>query len=99
MEMAAKSNVLRWFGHVLTAEKDNPVRMVVNFEVRGKRKKGHPKSTWKGKVKDSLQKPHLKEEDAFNCTKQRKCVWTFKNGVIPATSVEGDDTTRLKLKC
>ena len=52
MEMTANSNALRWFGHVLRAE-DNPVNMALIFEVRGTRKKGCPKGTWKEKVKDS----------------------------------------------
>ena len=64
MKMAA--NALKCFGHVLRAE-DNPMRMALNFKVRGKRKKGYPQSTWKRKIKDSLLKAHLKE-DASNCT-------------------------------
>ena len=58
IEMAA---ALKWFGHLLRTDEDNPVRMALNFEVRGKRKKGRPKSTWKGKVKDSLKKFCLME--------------------------------------
>ena len=50
MEMEAKTNALRWFRHELRTEEDNLVRMALNFEVSAKRKKGHPKSTWKGKV-------------------------------------------------
>jgi len=38
-----------------------------------------------------LKKADLKE-DAFNRTKWRRDVWTLKNGVIPATSVDGDNT-------
>ena len=41
MEMAGKT--LRWFGQVLRAEKDNPARMALNFEVR--KVEGCPKST------------------------------------------------------
>ena len=93
--MAAKA--LRWFENVLKAEKDNPVKMALNFEVNRKRKKRRRNSTWKGKVKGSLQKTHLKEEDAFNRNKWRKCVWTYKNGLIPATFIDGD-TIRLKFK-
>ena len=35
---------------------DNLVRMTLNLEVRGKGKKGHPKSTWKGKLKTVCKK-------------------------------------------
>ena len=31
MEMAAKANALRWFGHLLRTEA-NPVRIALNFE-------------------------------------------------------------------
>ena len=66
MEMAAKANALRWFGQVLRTQEDKPVRIVLNFEVRGKRKKRPPKSTRKRKVRDSLQKSCLKLENASN---------------------------------
>ena len=92
IEMAAKTNALRWFGHVLRTEEDNPVKKALNFEVDGKRKKGRPKSTWKGKVKIGMQKACLKEEDAWDRNKWRKCLWLFKNEVNPATSVDGDTT-------
>ena len=36
---------------MLRPEEDNPVRMALYCKVRGKRKKGHPRSTWKGKLK------------------------------------------------
>ena len=50
MEMRAKANAPRRFGHVLRAE-ENPVRIALNFVVRGKRK-----STRKGKVKEIRKK-------------------------------------------
>ena len=34
MESAAKANTLRWFGHVLRTEKDNSLRLALNFEIR-----------------------------------------------------------------
>ena len=76
----AKANALRWFGYVLRAEEDNPVKMALNFELRGKRKKVQLMRIRKENVKDRLCKAHLKEEDASNCTKWRKCVRTLKNG-------------------
>ena len=54
MKMAAKANVPRWFGLMLRTE-DNRVSTALNFEVRRKRKNGRPKSTLKGKVKESLK--------------------------------------------
>ena len=54
--------------------KNSPVKMVLNFEVREHKKK----------VKNCLKKSRLKEENASKCTKWRKYVWTFRNGMITA---------------
>ena len=88
MEMAAKANTLEMIWELLRAKEDDPMRMALNFEVRGKRKKGYSNNTWKGKVKDNL---------AFNYTKWRKCVTTFENEISLPTSVNWD-TTALKLE-
>ena len=61
---ATKANALRWFWYVLRKE-DNAVRIAMNFEVSEKRKKRCPKSTYKVKVKDSLQTARLKEKNVF----------------------------------
>ena len=42
MEMAAKANAMRWFEHVLRAEKYNSVRIVLKFAVRGKKEERAP---------------------------------------------------------
>jgi len=39
-----------------------------------------------------LKKADLNEEDAFNSTKWKRVVWTLKNGILPATFVDGDNT-------
>ena len=49
MEIAAKANLLR-------VEKENLLRMALDFEVSGKRKKGCPKTTSKGYEKDVCKK-------------------------------------------
>jgi len=41
-------------------------------------------------VKENLKKADLKK-DAFNYTKWRKGIWSLKNGVITATSVDGNN--------
>ena len=65
MERPTKANALVWFGHALKV-KGNPVIVALNFNVRRK-------STWKKKVKDSMEKARLKKEDASNRTKRRNC--------------------------
>jgi len=92
IEMTVKANALQWFGLVLRTEKNSALKVVLDFEVLGKRKRGRPKSTWRGKVKENLKIADLNEEDAFNCTKWRRGVWTLKIGVIRVTSVDEDNT-------
>ena len=38
LEMAAKANAQRWCRYVLRTKENNPFRMALNFEVRGKRR-------------------------------------------------------------
>ena len=57
-------------GHVL--------RKVLEYEVRGKRKRGRPKKTWKMQV------------DAMNRARWRVGVREIAAGVNPATPVYGD---------
>ena len=42
----AKSNGVRWNGHVLRRDDGHVLRKASEFEVRGKRKRGRPKKTW-----------------------------------------------------
>jgi len=92
IEMTAKANALRWFGHALRTEENSALKVALDFEVLEKRKRGRLKNTWRGKVKDNSKKTDLNEEDTFNRTKWKRSVWTLNNGVIPATSVDGDNT-------
>ena len=43
----AKVNGVRWYGHVLRRDDGHILRKALEFEVRGKRKPGRPKTTWK----------------------------------------------------
>ena len=47
--MVAKANALRWFGHALRAKVNNPVRMALNIEDRGKGKNGTQKENGREK--------------------------------------------------
>ena len=53
----ATANGVRWYGHVL--------RKALEFEVKGKRKRGQPK-TWKTQVEKEMEK-----EDALNRARWR----------------------------
>ena len=41
---------MRWHGHVLRRDDGHVLRKATEFEVRGKRKRGLPKKTWKMQV-------------------------------------------------
>ena len=43
----ATANEVRWYGHVLRRDDDSIMRVALNLEVSGKRKRGRPKKTWK----------------------------------------------------
>ena len=46
----ATANGVRWYGHVLRRDDDSVLRVALNLEVCGKRKRGRPKKTWKKQV-------------------------------------------------
>ena len=41
----AKANGVRWYGHVLQRDYGHVLRKVLEFEVKGKRKRGRPKKS------------------------------------------------------
>ena len=47
----AKANGVRWYGHVLRRDDGHVLRKVLEFEVKGKRRRGRPRKTWKTQVK------------------------------------------------
>ena len=50
---------------MLRRDDDNVLRVTLNFEVSGKRKRGRPKKTWKKQVEEETEKIGLKKEDAL----------------------------------
>ena len=50
MVQMAKVNGVRWYGHVLRRNDGHVLRKALDFEVKGKRKRGQPKKTWKTQV-------------------------------------------------
>ena len=54
----AKANGVRWYGHVLRKE--------LEFEVKGKRKRGRPKKTWKTQVEKESKSVGLEKKDPLN---------------------------------
>ena len=69
-------------GHVL--------RKALEFEVRGKRKRGRAKKTWKMQVEKESKSVGLEKKDATNRARWRVGVREIAAGVNPATLVCGD---------
>ena len=62
----AKVNGLRWYGHVLRRDDGHVLRKALEFEVRGKRKRGRPKKMWKMQVEKESKSIGLEKKDAMN---------------------------------
>ena len=71
IDRLATANGVRWYGHVLRRDDDSVLRVAVNLEVSGKRKRGRPKKTWRKQVEEKTEKIGLKKEDAIRRDKWR----------------------------
>ena len=65
-----KANGVRWYGHVLRRDDGHVLRKALEFEVKGKRKRGRPRKTWRSQVEES-KSVGLKKEDAKNRARWR----------------------------
>ena len=71
----AKVNRVRWYGHVLRRDDGHVLRKVLEFKVKGKRKRGRPRKTWKMQVEKESRSVGLKNlEDALNRARWREGV-------------------------
>ena len=66
MVQMAKANGVRWYGHVLSRDDGHVLRKALEFEVKGKRKRGRPKETWKRQVEKESKSIALEKKDAMN---------------------------------
>ena len=71
IDRLATANGVRWYGHVLRRDDDSVLRVALNLEVSGKRKRGRPKKTWRKQVEEETEKIGLKKEDALRRDKWR----------------------------
>ena len=85
----AKANGVRWCGHVLRRDDGHVLRKVLEFEVRGKRKPGRPKKTWKMQVEKDTRSVGLVKKDTMNQARWRLGVREIA-WVNPATPVYRD---------
>ena len=80
-EKYLKNFALSFSGHVLRRDGDSVLRVALNLEVTGKRKRGRPKKTWKKQVEEETEKVGLKKEDALRRDKWRDGVREIAEGM------------------
>ena len=61
---------MRWYVCVLRRDDGHVLRKALEFEVKGKRKRGQPKKTWKTQVDKESKSVDL-EKDAMNRARWR----------------------------
>ena len=76
----ATTNGVGRYGHVLRRDDDSVLRVALDLEVSGKKKRGRPK-TWKKQVEEETEKIDLKKEDALNRAKWRNGVRAIEQGI------------------
>ena len=86
----AKANGVRWYGHLLRRDDGPVLRKVLEFEVRGKRKRARPKKTWMMQEEKESKRVGLEKKDAMNRVRWRVGVKEIAAGVSPATPVYRD---------
>ena len=87
----AKANGVRWYRLVLRRDDGHVLRKALEFEVRGKRKRGRPKKTWKTQVEKESKSIGLEKKDTMNRARWRAGVREIAAGVNLATPIYGDN--------
>ena len=77
----ATANGVTWYGHVLGMDDNNALKIALDLEDSGKRKRGRPNRTWKKQMEEETEKIGLKKEDALNQTKWRNGGQTIAKGI------------------
>ena len=102
IDRLATANRVRWYGHVLKRDDNSILRVALNLEVSGKRKRGRPKKTWKKQMEEETEKIGF-EDGGCPETRQvegRSASNCRRNGVNPAIFAKGttpDKTEQLLL--
>ena len=81
VDRLATANGVRWYGHVLMRDDDSVLRVALDPEVSGKRKRGRPKKTWNKQVEEEAEKIGLKKEDVLRRDKWRDGVRAIAEGM------------------
>ena len=81
VDRLATANGVRWYGHVLRRDDDSVLRVALDVELSGKRKRERPKKTWKKHVEEESEKIGIKKEDALRRDKWRDRVQAIAEGM------------------
>ena len=60
-----------WYGHVLRRDDGHVLRKALEFKVKGKRKRGRPKKTWKTQMEKESKSVGLEKKDDMNRVRWR----------------------------
>ena len=71
MVQMAKANGVRWYAHVLRRDDGHFLRKALEFEGKGKRKRGRSKKTWKMQVEKESKSVGFEKNDAMNRARWR----------------------------
>ena len=74
VDKLAKTNGVRWYGHVLRQPEKDVLMKAILYEVDGKRKQGRPKMKWRKQIKGSIRRIGLKKENAADQYRWREGV-------------------------
>ena len=80
IDRLATANGVRWYGHVLRRDDDSVLKVALDLEVSGNRKRARSTKTWKKQVEDETEKIGLKKEDALRRDKWRDGVQAIAEG-------------------
>ena len=64
LELRARANGVRWYGHVLRKDDEHVLRKAMEFELDAKRKRGRPKKMWQRQVGEDSALVGLRKDDA-----------------------------------
>ena len=65
IDQLAMASSVHLYGHVLRRVDGHVLRMALDFEVEGQRKKGRPMRMWRKQVEEESMKVGLRREDTF----------------------------------
>ena len=70
IDWLATVNGVRWYGHVLKSDNDSVLKVALDLEVSGKRKRGTLKKTRKKQVEEETEKIGLMEDALYQAKRK-----------------------------